>query len=99
MTTCCCVPANRCHTARLVHRVTCCCILTGDNLGCFGGSRNKKKEAGGVDSITAAAAGGGVNTTRTVTGALRADPPRGMELLWQPDLVSVPQALHSNMAS
>ena len=51
----------------------------GDNLGCFGGSRKKREMVG--HQLKEGATG-----SRS-TGH-RNQPIRGMELLWQPDLVS-----------
>ncbi|XP_018021513.1 catenin delta-2 [Hyalella azteca] len=59
--------------------------LKGDNLGCFGGSRNKKTPDSSTPTAPTSAPAGG-----RLHGAPRSDPPRGMELLWQPDLVVQP---------
>lgn len=50
----------------------------GDNLGCFGGSRKKKEAVGGAVKET--------STGQRTTGP-RTEPLRGMELLWQPEVV------------
>ncbi|XP_042215983.1 uncharacterized protein LOC121862091 isoform X7 [Homarus americanus] len=52
-----------------------------DNLGCFGGSRKKKEAVGGAVKETSA----GQRTTGP-----RTEPLRGMELLWQPEVVVGP---------
>ena len=52
------------------------CVL-GENLGCFGGSK-KKKDGQPVQKETTA--------SRTTTSP-RTEPVRGMELLWQPEVV------------
>ncbi|XP_063609450.1 uncharacterized protein LOC134783500 isoform X8 [Penaeus indicus] len=49
-----------------------------DNLGCFGGSRKKKEAVGGAVKET--------STGQRTTGP-RTEPLRGMELLWQPEVV------------
>lgn len=53
----------------------------GDNLGCFGGSRKKKDPVGGALKET--------TTGQRSTGP-RTEPLRGMELLWQPEVVVGP---------
>ncbi|KAF2365694.1 Armadillo [Trinorchestia longiramus] len=62
--------------------------VKGDNLGCFGGSRNKKKEEGVGENAASQSSGAGGGRPHGI--APRSDPPRGMELLWQPDLVVQP---------
>ncbi|XP_068239527.1 catenin delta-2 isoform X13 [Palaemon carinicauda] len=52
-----------------------------DNLGCFGGSRKKKDPVGGALKET--------TTGQRSTGP-RTEPLRGMELLWQPEVVVGP---------
>nr|XP_045584609.1 uncharacterized protein LOC123746850 isoform X3 [Procambarus clarkii]XP_045584610.1 uncharacterized protein LOC123746850 isoform X3 [Procambarus clarkii]XP_045584611.1 uncharacterized protein LOC123746850 isoform X3 [Procambarus clarkii] len=52
-----------------------------DNLGCFGGSRKKKEAVGGAVKET---------TTGQRTTGPRTEPLRGMELLWQPEVVVGP---------
>lgn len=53
----------------------------GDNLGCFGGSRKKKEAMGGAVKESS----GGARSTGP-----RTEPLRGMELLWQPEIVVGP---------
>ncbi|KAK7085034.1 Plakophilin-4 [Halocaridina rubra] len=53
----------------------------GDNLGCFGGSRKKKEAVGGALKET--------SSGQRSTGP-RTEPLRGMELLWQPEVVVGP---------
>lgn len=53
----------------------------GDNLGCFGGSRKKKEAMGGAVKESS----GGTRSTGP-----RTEPLRGMELLWQPEIVVGP---------
>ncbi|XP_050736067.1 catenin delta-2-like isoform X3 [Eriocheir sinensis] len=53
----------------------------GDNLGCFGGSRKKKEAMGGAVKESS----GGTRATGP-----RTEPLRGMELLWQPEVVVGP---------
>ncbi|KAB7501029.1 Catenin delta-2, partial [Armadillidium nasatum] len=53
----------------------------GDNLGCFGGSRKKKEMVGGQLKD--------LESGQRSTGP-RGQPVRGMELLWQPELVVQP---------
>ncbi|XP_063868562.1 catenin delta-2-like isoform X7 [Scylla paramamosain] len=52
-----------------------------DNLGCFGGSRKKKEAMGGAVKESS----GGTRSTGP-----RTEPLRGMELLWQPEIVVGP---------
>ncbi|XP_050736092.1 catenin delta-2-like isoform X21 [Eriocheir sinensis] len=52
-----------------------------DNLGCFGGSRKKKEAMGGAVKESS----GGTRATGP-----RTEPLRGMELLWQPEVVVGP---------
>ena len=52
----------------------------GDNLGCFGGSRTKKKE----DAVDGTPASRPPNPT---LAGHRQEPPRGMQLLWQSEVV------------
>ncbi|KYB29681.1 Catenin delta-2-like Protein [Tribolium castaneum] len=59
----------------------------GENLGCFGGSKKKKdsqlaevKES--TSGVSTAGGGGSSNSAAT-----RGEPVRGMELLWQPEVV------------
>nr|XP_027209921.1 LOW QUALITY PROTEIN: uncharacterized protein LOC113803341 [Penaeus vannamei] len=62
----------------------------GDNLGCFGGSRKKKEAVGGAVKET--------STGQRTTGP-RTEPLRGMELLWQPEVVSSYLALLSDCSN
>ncbi|XP_071533529.1 catenin delta-2 isoform X24 [Panulirus ornatus] len=52
-----------------------------DNLGCFGGSRKKKEAVGGAVKETSAG---------QRSAGPRTEPLRGMELLWQPEVVVGP---------
>ncbi|XP_019871923.1 catenin delta-2 isoform X2 [Aethina tumida] len=59
----------------------------GENLGCFGGSK-KKKESQSTNSDKDGQFGGSVSNSGGVgSSASRGEPVRGMELLWQPDVV------------
>ena len=64
-------------------------LSTGDNLGCFGGSRKKKEAMGGAVKENS----GGTRSTGP-----RNEPLRGMELLWQPEIVG-PQGTTLSPAS
>ncbi len=76
--------------------------FAGENQGCFGGSKKKKDAAGATTSSSSvgAAAASPSSPSAAATGAnggggvaasapQRSDPPKGMELLWQPDIVQV----------
>ncbi|XP_066158465.1 catenin delta-2 isoform X2 [Euwallacea fornicatus] len=56
----------------------------GENLGCFGGSK-KKKEAASSESKDSHFSSS--NSAGASTASARGEPVRGMELLWQPDVV------------
>lgn len=58
--------------------------FTGENLGCFGGSK-KKKESNSSESKDSHFSSS--NSTGVSTAASRGDPVKGMELLWQPEVV------------
>lgn len=91
---------------------------SGENQGCFGGSR-KKKESGGSgttsqspSNLTASSGGGSTNAVSSGAAAgapassgpgaaagQRSEPAKGMELLWQPDIVQPYLALLSNCSN
>ena len=76
---------------------------SGENQGCFGASRKKKDANGGglpqspsspsTNSATASGPNGASNLPQ------RSEPPKGMELLWQPDIVQPYLALLSNCSN
>ena len=68
----------------------------GENQGCFGASRKKKEAANGGSG----AAQSPSSPSATVAAIpQRSDPPKGMELLWQPDIVQPYLALLSNCSN
>lgn len=89
-------------------------ILTavGDNLGCFGASKKKKemqqnasssdkqnnRKEGPASPSGAGASGGPLGASNT-SSRPRSDPPRGMELLWQPEVVQPYLALLSECSN
>lgn len=54
----------------------------GENLGCFGGSKKKKDSQSDVKESSS-----GLPSTGVINSSARAEPIRGMELLWQPEVV------------
>ncbi|KAG5880607.1 hypothetical protein JTB14_026575 [Gonioctena quinquepunctata] len=56
----------------------------GENLGCFGGSKKKKESQSSETKESNFVAGG---TSGSSSAASRGEPVRGMELLWQPEVV------------
>ncbi|KAH1023634.1 hypothetical protein HUJ04_012800 [Dendroctonus ponderosae] len=56
----------------------------GENLGCFGGSKKKKEGNSSENKDTNFSTS---NATGTSSTASRGEPFKGMELLWQPDVV------------
>ncbi|EFX70640.1 hypothetical protein DAPPUDRAFT_327969 [Daphnia pulex] len=79
----------------------------GENQGCFGASRKKKDGSGAsgalLPSPSSPSTNSGANATANSgsSGNLpqRSDPPKGMELLWQPDIVQPYLALLSNCSN
>lgn len=82
---------------------------SGENQGCFGASR-KKKEANSAglpqspsspSTNSAGGGGGAAGPNGGSSGNLpqRSEPPKGMELLWQPDIVQPYLALLSNCSN
>ncbi|XP_046653998.1 armadillo repeat protein deleted in velo-cardio-facial syndrome homolog isoform X3 [Daphnia pulicaria] len=80
---------------------------SGENQGCFGASRKKKDGSGAsgalLPSPSSPSTNSGANATANSgsSGNLpqRSDPPKGMELLWQPDIVQPYLALLSNCSN
>ncbi|XP_035700859.1 catenin delta-2 isoform X2 [Folsomia candida] len=79
----------------------------GENLGCFGANK-KKKEAALVsssspkdssNSVNAQGGGGGGGGPTRSSSQQRTEPIRGMELLWQPEVVQSYLALLSNCSN
>jgi hypothetical protein len=73
-------------------------IDTGENQGCFGGSKKKKDAANSSGTMASPSSPSSANNTVTTTPQ-RSDPPKGMELLWQPDIVQPYLALLSNCSN
>lgn len=77
----------------------------GENQGCFGASRKKKDGSSGtLPSPSSPSANSGSATAAAHSGSSghlpqRSDPPKGMELLWQPDIVQPYLALLSNCSN
>lgn len=72
-------------------------FFTGDNLGCFGASK-KKKEPPSASAKEGTSSGSGINSntgtnSRNPGTSQRIEPVRGMELLWQPEVVHAYLAL------
>jgi len=70
---------------------------SGENQGCFGASRKKKDAANAPGSGAAQSPSSPSATVTTIPQ--RSDPPKGMELLWQPDIVQPYLALLSNCSN
>ena len=70
---------------------------SGENQGCFGASRKKKDAANAPGS--GAAQSPSSPSAAVTTIPQRSDPPKGMELLWQPDIVQPYLALLSNCSN
>ncbi|XP_042145466.1 catenin delta-2 isoform X2 [Ixodes scapularis] len=86
---------------QLPSRATASALKVGDSLGCFGAKKKKnealekqKKESGGAGVSSSGSAGSGGGTPRPHT-----DPPTGMELLWQPEVVQPYLALLSECSN
>ena len=82
-------------------------ILSGENQGCFGASRKKKDGSGASGALlpspsspsTNSGANAAANSGSSGNLPQRSDPPKGMELLWQPDIVQPYLALLSNCSN
>lgn len=78
---------------------------SGEHQGCFGGSRKKKDGSGASGGTLPSPSSPSANTSAAAnsgsSGNLpqRSDPPKGMELLWQPDIVQPYLALLSNCSN
>ncbi|RWS29674.1 armadillo repeat protein deleted in velo-cardio-facial syndrome-like protein [Leptotrombidium deliense] len=70
----------------------------GDNLGCFGGSK-KKKDTPITPTEQHQPLTGNSTTTPTIPSRPRLEPVRGMELLWQPEVVQPYLALLSECSN
>nr|CAH0108312.1 unnamed protein product [Daphnia galeata] len=80
---------------------------SGENQGCFGASRKKKDGSGASGALlpspsspsTNSGANAAANSGSSGNLPQRSDPPKGMELLWQPDIVQPYLALLSNCSN
>ncbi|XP_045030658.1 catenin delta-2 isoform X4 [Daphnia magna] len=80
---------------------------SGENQGCFGASRKKKDGSGASGTLlpspsspsTNSGANAAANSGSSGNLPQRSDPPKGMELLWQPDIVQPYLALLSNCSN
>lgn len=61
--------------------------FSGENLGCFGGSKKKKDSQSDAKETGASGVLGVSGNSSSSTAAARGEPVRGMELLWQPEVV------------
>ncbi|XP_077549850.1 adherens junction protein p120 isoform X7 [Haemaphysalis longicornis] len=89
-------PTSAAHPAAPASRATGAAIKVGDSLGCFGA---KKKKEALEKQKKESSSGSALASASSATPRPQSDPPTGMELLWQPEVVQPYLALLSECSN